>query len=73
MRDLRNSGGEVLARVERGESLTVTRDGEAVGELHPVPKPRLTREALVTRWRSLPRIDPEAFRADVDAAVDPSL
>jgi antitoxin (DNA-binding transcriptional repressor) of toxin-antitoxin stability system len=32
VRDLRNSGEEVLARVGRGESLTVTRDGEPVGE-----------------------------------------
>lgn len=73
MRDLRNSGGEVLARVERGEALTVTRDGEPVGELHPVPRPRLTRDALLSRWRSLPAIDPLAFRADVDDAVDSSL
>lgn len=73
MRDLRNAGGEVLARVERGESLTVTRDGEPIGELRPLPRPRLTREALLTRWRSVPLIDADAFRADVDTAVDPSL
>ena len=73
MRDLRNSGGEVLARVERGESLTVTRDGEPVGELHPVPRPRLTRDALLSRWRSVPAVDLASFRADVDDAIDGSL
>ena len=73
MRELRNAGGEVLARVERGESLTVTRDGEPVGELRPLPRPRLTREALLSRWRLLPTVDPERFRADVDAAADPPL
>ena len=73
MRELRNAGGEVLARVERGESLTVTRDGEPVGELHPVPRPRLTRDALLSRWRTAPAVDPVGFRADVDEALDSTL
>jgi prevent-host-death family protein len=73
MRELRNAGGEVLARVAGGESLTVTRDGEPVGELRPLPRPRLTREALLTRWRAVPALDPAVFREDVDAVADPSL
>ena len=73
MRELRNAGGEVLARVERGESLTVTRDGEPVGELRPVPRPRLTREALLSRWRAVPPVDPVRFRSDVDEALDSGL
>ena len=32
MRDLRNHGGEVLHAVERGESVTVTKDGKAVAQ-----------------------------------------
>jgi prevent-host-death family protein len=35
VRELRNDGGRVLDRVERGESLTVTRDGHPVAELRP--------------------------------------
>jgi prevent-host-death family protein len=31
--ELRNHGEEVLERVSRGESLTVTQDGEAIAEL----------------------------------------
>lgn len=73
MRELRNSGGEVLARVERGESLTVTRDGQPVGLLAPVPRPRLTREALLARWRRVPAIDGTLLRADVDAVLDADL
>jgi prevent-host-death family protein len=73
MRELRNAGGEVLARVERGESLTVTRDGEPVGELHPVPRPRLTRAALLSRWRAVPAVDPARFRSDIDEALDSAL
>lgn len=65
VRDLRNAGGGVLARVAGGESLVVTRDGDPVGELHPVPRPRPTREALLTRWRSVPVVDGAAFRHDV--------
>ena len=38
MRDLRNRGGEVLDRVERGERLIVTRDGRAVAELRSLPR-----------------------------------
>jgi prevent-host-death family protein len=37
VRDLRNKGGEVLDRVERGERVIVTRDGRAIAELRPLP------------------------------------
>jgi prevent-host-death family protein len=33
VRDLRNSGGDVLYRVEHGETVVVTRDGRPVAEL----------------------------------------
>jgi prevent-host-death family protein len=73
IRDLRNSGGEVMQRVEAGESLTVTRAGIPVGELRPVPRPRVNAGTLVRRWRGVPQIDAAAFRADVDAGPDPAL
>lgn len=73
IRDLRNHGGEVMERVERGESLTVTRAGVPVGELRPLPRPRVTASTLLSRWRSVPAVDADAFRADVDALLDPSL
>ena len=37
IRDLRNHGGRVVERVQAGEHLIVTRDGQAVAELRPVP------------------------------------
>jgi prevent-host-death family protein len=40
VRELRNKWGEVLARVERGERVIVTRDGQAVAELRPVGPPQ---------------------------------
>lgn len=73
IRDLRNHGGKVMERVERGETLTVTRAGVPVGELRPLPRPRITASTLLARWRSIPEVEVEAFRADIDAVLDPSL
>lgn len=73
IRDLRNHGGEVVDRVEAGERLTVTRDGRPVAELRPVRAPGLTAPALLERWRSLPAVDPDELRHDIDATVDQSL
>ncbi|WP_433802893.1 hypothetical protein [Actinomycetospora sp. CA-084318] len=38
-----------------------------------LPRPRLTREALLSRWRGVPAIDPDAFRAEVDGVIDSDL
>ncbi len=73
VRDLRNHGGEVLARVAKGESLTVTRDGDPVASIVPLPRQRLTAEQLRQRWRSLPVVDAVAFRLDVDEILDATL
>ena len=56
VRDLRNRGAEVLRRVEHGESLTVTRDGEAVASVVPLPRKALRAEDLISRRRALPRM-----------------
>lgn len=73
MRDLRNRGGDVLARVQGGETLTVTSDGAPVAELRPLPRRSLSASELVARRRDLPPVDVTALRADVDAVVDQSL
>jgi prevent-host-death family protein len=73
IRELRNHGGDVLHRVEQGESVVITRAGVPVGELRPVPRPRLSATSLLTRWRVVPVVDADAFRADVDAVLDPAL
>ncbi len=33
----------------------------------------LSAEALLNRWRNLPKVDADAFRADLDETLDPSL
>jgi prevent-host-death family protein len=73
VRELRNSGGEVLRRVERGERFVVTRDGFPVAELRPLPRPSVSRTELVRRRRHFPQVDPTALRADIDRVIDPSL
>ncbi|OJU94436.1 MAG: prevent-host-death protein [Solirubrobacterales bacterium 67-14] len=72
MRELRNQGGKVLDRVQQGEQIVITRDGEDVAELRPVRKP-LSAEALYARWRNLPAMDPESLRRDIDEILDTNL
>ncbi len=71
MRQLRNDGGRVLDRVVKGESVTVTRDGERIAELRPLARRPVTASVLLARWRRLPRVDPQALRHDIDSVLDP--
>lgn len=51
-KELRNQVGEVLRRVEAGESLIVTVSGRPVAELSPVRRHRwVTGPALSQVWR----------------------
>jgi prevent-host-death family protein len=70
VRDLRNQGGRVIDRVARGERVTITRDGRPVAELRPYIGSKLSAEALLARWKHLPRVDPERFRKDLDDIID---
>ena len=73
VRDLRNTGGELLDRVARGESLLVTRDGAEVAELRPRPRRAPSPADLIACRRKLPDVDPARLRADVDAVLDSGL
>jgi prevent-host-death family protein len=73
VRELRNEGGRVIDRVLAGESLVVTRDGEPVAELRPLPHAVLDAATLLRQWRHLPTVDPAALRADIDAVLDQAL
>ncbi len=73
IRDLRNHGGEVVARVASGETVTVTRAGTPVAELRPMRVPGLMAEVLLDHWRRLPRIDAGKLRSDLDSTIDPTL
>lgn len=73
IRDLRNHGGDVIARVIAGETLTVTRSGRPVAELSPVRRTATSTGALLEHWRRLPPVDPTRLRADIDDTIDQSL
>jgi prevent-host-death family protein len=47
IRELRNNGAEVLARLAAGESVMVTRDGRPVAELRPLPRQPLTTRGII--------------------------
>lgn len=73
IRDLRNRGGEIVERAERGERLTITRAGRPVAELVTLRRMPIELEELIRRRKRLPRVDPDSARRDIDRVVDPSL
>lgn len=73
IRELRNNGGEVVDRAARGETITITRSGKPVAELHGLPGAGPSPEALIERWKRLPKVDPAKLRDEIDAVIDPSL
>ncbi|MDP9026628.1 MAG: type II toxin-antitoxin system prevent-host-death family antitoxin [Actinomycetota bacterium] len=73
VRDLRNHGGEVLTRVAQGEPVVITRDGAPVAELRPLRRRALLAAELIARRASIPDMNPEQLRTDVDAVIDQSL
>lgn len=69
-RELRNDSGEVMRKLDEGESFVVTRNGVPVGELTPLRRHRfVAAEAAVALFRAAPVVDYERFRADLDAAA----
>ena len=73
IRQLSNQVEAMVDRVQRGEQVTVTRDGAPVAQLTALPRPALSAVELLRRSRHLPYVDPVALRSDIDAVLDPSL
>lgn len=73
VRDLRNNSAEVLTRVERGESMVITRDGQPVAQVVPLRRASLSTAQLIARRQNLPHVDVAQFRADIDEILDSSL
>jgi prevent-host-death family protein len=73
-RELRNESGDIMRRLDQGESFLVTRNGVPVGELTPVRRARFVRaDSLVALFSGAPSIDARRFRSDLDAVVDQSV
>ena len=72
-RELRNDSGEIMRRLDRGETFIVTRNGDPVGELTPLRRHRFVRtDGLVALFRNAPAVDAARFRADLDGLADPT-
>lgn len=69
-RELRNDSGEVMRKLDEGESFVVTRNGVPVGELSPLRRHRFVSvETAVALFRTAPGVDYERLRTDLDAAA----
>ncbi|QDP97929.1 type II toxin-antitoxin system prevent-host-death family antitoxin [Microlunatus elymi] len=73
VRELRNHGGDVLDRVERGETLLITRNGVEVAEIRPLRRRSPRPAELIERRRGMPQVDPIKLRRDIDAVIDSSV
>ncbi len=70
-RELRNDSGAIMRGVERGESYTITRNGTPIGRLIPLlRRTHVPREQVMAAFATAAIVDPDRFRADLDAAVD---
>lgn len=73
IRDLRHRGGEVVDRARRGETLTITRDGEPVAVLTGVAREAISLDELRRRRSTLPHVDPTGLRHDIDELIDQTV
>ncbi len=72
-RELRNDSGNIMRRLDAGESFVVTRNGEPVGELSPRRRPHFVAAHVATEaFRNAPPIDADRLRRDLDAIADQS-
>jgi antitoxin (DNA-binding transcriptional repressor) of toxin-antitoxin stability system len=74
-RELRNESGDIMRRLDMGETFVVTRNGMPVGELAPLRRHRfVSAEAAVAVFRQAPAVDYPRFRDDLDrvSSQDPT-
>lgn len=78
VRELRQNLSVYLARVKKGQALTVTEHGQAVAELRPLPTPtdalgRLVEEGRVVPARRPPSALPRPLKLRTDRPVSTIL
>ena len=72
-RELRNESGEIMRRLDKGETFVVTRNGTPVGELAPLRRHRfVTAEAARALFQGAPAVDLAKLRADLDEVASQS-
>jgi prevent-host-death family protein len=73
-RELRNQSGEIMRRLDEGETFVITRNGVPVGELVPLRRPQFVpTEMVLDVFRGAAPVDYKQFRADLDAVACPDV
>ena len=70
-REFRNLSGEIMRRLDAGETFIVTRAGKPVGELRPLRRRFVAADAVASLFARAPQVDGERFRDDLDRVADP--
>jgi prevent-host-death family protein len=75
VQQLASTTEELVRRAQAGEVITITDEGRPVADLIPHrPGDRFASKHNVLRnFASLPPVDPDRLRADLDAVIDPRL
>lgn len=69
-RELRNNSGEIMRRVDQGETFIVTRNGVPVAELIPIRRRQFVpAEEAIAMFRGVGRVDYKRLRKDLDRWV----
>lgn len=72
--ELRNDSSRILRRVEQGERFTVLRGNTPTAEVIPAQgRGYQTRGEIAAAVATLPAIDADRFRADLDEFVDSEI
>jgi prevent-host-death family protein len=73
-RELRNDSGEIMRRLDEGESFVVTRNGVPVAELSPLRRHRFIRtDTAIALFRHAPNVDLARLRDDLDRVASQEL
>ena len=70
-RELRNESGQIMRRLDQGETFIVTRNGAPVGELTPLRRHRfVAADTVMAIFRNAPAVNAKRFRKDLAAIAD---
>lgn len=73
-RELRNASGDMMRRLDTGETFIVTRIGKPLGGLSPLRRQGfVSADTITSPFHRAPAIDPDRFYADLDTVADASI
>jgi antitoxin (DNA-binding transcriptional repressor) of toxin-antitoxin stability system len=73
-RQLRNESGEIMRKLDEGETFVVTRNGVPAGELTPLRRHRfVSADSVIALFRGAPAVDLARLRADLDRVASQDI